>query len=161
MSKLYQAEVEGKHLFDIAEADLNDLDQHGLPGGMFHILRNNVGYDIEVVSADYSKKVFVFKVRGRKIEVLLRDPVEVQVHEMGLDVMPSAVTGDVKAPMPGLVLSVHVEEGDQVEEGERLVILEAMKMENVLAATGAGTVTAVHVEAGQPVDKGQTLVTLE
>lgn len=161
MSKLYQAEVEGKHLFDITEADLDALDQHGLPNGMYHVLKDNVGYDIEVVSADYDHKRFVLKVRGRKIEVLLRDPVEVQVHDMGLDVIPAGLAGDVKAPMPGMVLSIHVKEGDQIEEGDRLLILEAMKMENVLAAPGAGTVKVVNVEPGQPVDKGQTLIVVE
>ena len=66
--------------------------------------------------------------------------------------------GKVKAPMPGLVLRVEVEEGQTVTAGAGLVVLEAMKMENEIKAPVAGQVTAVHVSGGQAVDKGTVLV---
>jgi pyruvate carboxylase subunit B len=66
--------------------------------------------------------------------------------------------GKVKAPMPGLVLRVEVEEGDTVAAGAGLVVLEAMKMENEIKAPVAGTVTAVHVDGGQAVEKGMVMV---
>ena len=67
----------------------------------------------------------------------------------------------LKAPMPGLVVRVSVEEGSRVEAGSPLVVLEAMKMENELRATAAGVVKGVKVKAGQPVEKGQVLVEFE
>lgn len=67
----------------------------------------------------------------------------------------------LKAPMPGLVVRVAVEEGQQVEAGSALVVLEAMKMENELRATAAGVVKAVKVKPGQAVEKGQVLVEFE
>ena len=66
----------------------------------------------------------------------------------------------VRAPMPGLVVRVEVEEGDQVRPGQGLVIVEAMKMENELRAEVAGEVRAVHVRAGQTVEKDQALIDL-
>ncbi len=66
----------------------------------------------------------------------------------------------VRAPMPGLVVRVEVEEGDRVRPGQGLVIVEAMKMENELRADVAGEVRAVHVRAGQTVEKDQTLIDL-
>ena len=66
--------------------------------------------------------------------------------------------GKVKAPMPGLVLRVEVEEGQTVAAGAGLVVLEAMKMENEIKAPVAGRVVAVHVIGGQAVDKGMVLV---
>jgi biotin carboxyl carrier protein len=66
--------------------------------------------------------------------------------------------GKVKAPMPGLVLRVEVEEGQSVAAGDGLVVLEAMKMENEIKAPVDGRVTAVHVNDGQAVDKGTVLV---
>ncbi|HEX9393001.1 MAG TPA: biotin/lipoyl-containing protein, partial [Gemmatimonadales bacterium] len=69
--------------------------------------------------------------------------------------------GVVKAPMPGLVVRVEVQEGQRVEAGAGLVVVEAMKMENELRATRAGVVSRVHVKAGQTVDRGVPLVTLE
>jgi len=66
--------------------------------------------------------------------------------------------GTVKAPMPGLVLRVEVEEGDAVSAGDGLVVLEAMKMENEIKAPVSGKVTAIHVDGGQAVDKGMVMV---
>jgi biotin carboxyl carrier protein len=70
----------------------------------------------------------------------------------------SEAPGLVRAPMPGLVLRVEVEEGQRVVAGAGLVVLEAMKMENEIRSTGPGTVGAVLVEAGQAVEKGAALV---
>ena len=67
----------------------------------------------------------------------------------------------VKAPMPGLVQQVNVLVGDVVAEGQRLLVLEAMKMENDIQAPRAGRVTAVHVRAGDTVDSGRLLAELD
>lgn len=64
----------------------------------------------------------------------------------------------LKAPMPGLVLQIAVAEGDVVDPGARVVIVEAMKMENELKASAAGRVAKVLVSPGQAVEKGQVLV---
>ena len=74
-----------------------------------------------------------------------------------------AHTGEVtiKAPMPGLVRAVTVRVGDTVEQGQRLVLLEAMKMENEIHAPRAGTVKAVRVAAGETVENGRPLVVIE
>jgi pyruvate carboxylase subunit B len=66
----------------------------------------------------------------------------------------------VVAPMPGMVLKVEVKEGDDVREGQGVVIVEAMKMENELRAAGAGRVVRVHVKEGEAVEKDQVLVEL-
>jgi biotin carboxyl carrier protein len=67
----------------------------------------------------------------------------------------------VVAPMPGMVVKVEVAEGDLVREGQGIVIVEAMKMENELRATGSGRVTRVHVRRGDAVAKDQVLVVIE
>jgi biotin carboxyl carrier protein len=66
----------------------------------------------------------------------------------------------IKAPMPGLVMDVHVAAGDAVQTGQSLVILVAMKMENEIRAFESGTVKAVHVQKGDKVNVGQALVTI-
>ncbi|NIP83726.1 MAG: biotin/lipoyl-binding protein [Gemmatimonadetes bacterium] len=67
----------------------------------------------------------------------------------------------IRAPMPGLVVSVAVAEGDPVEAGQSVAIVEAMKMENDLKAESEGVVRRVAVEAGEPVEKGAVLVELD
>jgi len=67
----------------------------------------------------------------------------------------------VRAPMPGLVVRVNVKVGDEVQAGQGLVVMEAMKMENELRATAAGRVRSVEVSPGAAVEKGALLVALE
>ena len=64
------------------------------------------------------------------------------------------------APMPGLVVRVNVKPGDQVEAGQPLVVMEAMKMENELRSISSGLVKAVRAEPGAAVEKGTVLVEL-
>jgi biotin carboxyl carrier protein len=65
------------------------------------------------------------------------------------------------APMPGLIVKVHVSPGDRVEAGQGAVAMEAMKMENELRVPAAGTVKAVHAKVGEAVEKGMVLVEFE
>jgi pyruvate carboxylase subunit B len=67
----------------------------------------------------------------------------------------------IVAPMPGMIVRVAAQVGDQVQPGQGLVVMEAMKMENELRATTAGTVRAVLVQPGTAVDKGAVLMELE
>ena len=67
----------------------------------------------------------------------------------------------VKAPMPGLVIKVLVEKGDVIKQGQHVIILESMKMENELKAVRGGVVTAVKTEAGASVDKDQVLIVID
>jgi biotin carboxyl carrier protein len=78
------------------------------------------------------------------------------LHGRSGDVSDGAVT----SPMPGKVVKVLVKEGDQVDLGAPLVVVEAMKMENELSAPRAGTVKAVHVKPGDAVEGGALLVTV-
>jgi biotin carboxyl carrier protein len=63
--------------------------------------------------------------------------------------------------MPGLVIKVEVDPEDEVERGQALIVIEAMKMENEIKAVSAGRVTDVRVAAGQAVDKGEPLLVVE
>ena len=106
---------------------------------------------------------------------------DVQVEELSADTAPAAVapaaapaaapkaapkaTGaagatKVTAPMPGTILSVNVTVGQQVSEGQAVVILEAMKMENEIPAPASGTVASINVEKGATVETGAVLITL-
>ncbi len=68
--------------------------------------------------------------------------------------------GALTAPMPGVILEINVKVGDQVERGQQVAILDAMKMHNVIGATRTGTVAEVYVTAGQNVDHGDAIIKL-
>lgn len=76
---------------------------------------------------------------------------------------PTAVAGSdaMTAPMPGTILRLLVNVGDQVQENQPLMILEAMKMENEVVAGKAGTVSGIHVTQGQIVNAGDALITID
>jgi acetyl-CoA/propionyl-CoA carboxylase biotin carboxyl carrier protein len=68
---------------------------------------------------------------------------------------------DVRSPMPGAVLTVHVAEGQTIEAGDAIVTVEAMKMEHVVAAASSGRVTELAVRAADQVVRGQLLAVIE
>ncbi len=74
--------------------------------------------------------------------------------------IPGDGTESVKAPLPGLILDVKVKEGDAVKAGQDLLIMEAMKMENVVQAPHDGTVTKVYVKKSDSISEGDVLVTV-
>jgi len=74
---------------------------------------------------------------------------------------PDADSGAVLAPIPGVVLEIDVEPGDRVETGQELLVLEAMKMKNVIRAPYNGVVAAVHIHIGQQVQHHEPLLDLE
>lgn len=74
---------------------------------------------------------------------------------------PAGGNGGVTAPMPGTILRILVTEGQKVELGQTVAILEAMKMENNINANATGTVSSIQVNPGQSVDTGQLLLTIE
>ena len=74
---------------------------------------------------------------------------------------PAAASGageTVTSPLPGVILEVSVKVGDAVKKGQKVMVLEAMKMENVIEATADGTVTAIKVDKGDSVLEGAPLV---
>jgi len=83
------------------------------------------------------------------------------IRDMAAAAAPPSGPAPVVAPMPGLVVRVHVQPGEAVSAGQGLVVMEAMKMENELRAQGAGVVKAVLVRPGTAVEKGAVLVELE
>jgi len=85
-------------------------------------------------------------------------PVAAPVAGPGPAVPPQSGTGGVASPIAGTVLEVKVKVGDKVEQGQTLLVIEAMKMETAIAAPGAGQIKAVLVAAGDAVRENQTLV---
>ena len=126
---------------------------------VLHVLSGNRSSVIEVVNADFAAKSFVLRIDGTEHHIRLRDAVEARVHAMGFDINKNhAQQKEITSPMPGLVLKVLVQPGDQVIPGQPVLVLEAMKMENVLGAPTEGTVGEILIEEGRNVDKGQLLV---
>jgi biotin carboxyl carrier protein len=92
--------------------------------------------------------------------VALRDQYDELLHALGMDEMNTHKVNDLKAPMPGLVTNINVVEGQEVDKGDVLVTLEAMKMENTLKCTAKAVVKKIAVKKGSAVEKNQILIYL-
>jgi len=130
-------------------------------GRHLHLLDQGKSYTAELISLDRDSKKAVIKVNGNPYEVVLKDRFDDLLEELGMDHLTEAATEDLKAPMPGLVISVSVDTGTEVKKGDPLLILEAMKMENVLKAHFDGTVKEICVSAGAAVEKNELLIKFE
>jgi biotin carboxyl carrier protein len=138
-----------------------ELDIMSSGNGQFHILKNQKAYKVDIESVDYLKKTFVFKVNGSIYTSTISDKYDRLIDQLGMKIGVVQHSGDVKAPMPGLVVEVPVAVGQTVAKGDKVLILEAMKMENVIKAAGDGVIKAVHVSKGMAVEKGQLLIEIE
>jgi biotin carboxyl carrier protein len=157
-NKTFQATVDESYVFEDIDGKL-DLISTG--PGRFHVIKNNQSYNAELVEANYNAKTFAIKVNGKVYEIKLEDQYDMLVERLGLHVAQQQQVKDIMAPMPGMVLEVSVEAGQEVSEGAPLLILEAMKMENVIKSPGDGIVKTVHIKQGQAVDKNQLLIEME
>ena len=131
-----------------------------LSDSRFHMIMNNKSYRM-MIHDQADDKHMVVEVNGNKYTVSIQDNFDILLHELGMDDALSNKVVDIKAPMPGLVLNILVNEGDEVEKDTPLLVLEAMKMENVLKSPGSGIIDAVKVKLKDAVEKGQLLITFK
>ena len=110
---------------------------------------------------DIEEQHIKFTLNGNPVSLPVRDEQALLLKKMGFKSIAGTSAGKLTAPMPGKILEVKTREGEQVKQGDSLVILEAMKMENELKAPVDGSVSAVHVEAGSSVEKNTVLIEIE
>ncbi len=134
------------------------LDLVHLGDSNYHLVHQHKTYHCSLLNIDLPTKKLTVNVNGQNFDLSIEDEIDTLIRELGLGVVETAASKDVFAPMPGLVLDVLVAVGDAVESGDKLLVLEAMKMENSLTADGAGTVTSIAVSKGDAVEKRQLLI---
>ena len=155
----YKVNVNQQFSFEGLSA--KDLDVIDLGNNRFHLLHDNQSYQAELLHVDYAAKSFTFNINGSRYEVQVEDQYDELIDRLGFALSSSTKVKDVKAPMPGLVLEIDVVVGQEIKKGDPILILEAMKMENVIKAAGNGIVKKIHVQKGMPVEKGFLLVEMD
>ena len=129
--------------------------------GTFHLIINNKSIEVEVVDADPKNKIYKLMVNNKVFTVSLKDKLDDLLHQLGMDNSSATKVNNLKAPMPGLVLDIRVSEGEKINKGDTLIVLEAMKMENALKAESDATVKKINIKKGNTVEKNQVLIQLE
>jgi biotin carboxyl carrier protein len=137
---------------------LQDWDIQAIDERRFHLLHNHQSFTAEILHVNRNEKTVSLKINNQLVSIALKDRFDLLLHQMGMSTAGSSKLNDLKAPMPGLVVKLLVDIGATVHKGDGLLILEAMKMENVIKADGTGTVKDIKVSAGTKVEKGELLI---
>ena len=126
-------------------------------GELYSILLDHRSYEAVVEERDDRHYVLI---TGGMYEAKVTDERSRRLESAFMAFGDAGGEAQIRAPMPGLIVRVPVEEGQEVTRGQTVVILESMKMENELKAPRDGVVRHVHVEAGQSVEQNKVLVTV-
>lgn len=124
----------------------------------YHVLWEHRSYNVEVLEQVPSEKRWVLRINGQLFTTTAKDRFDLLLDSLGMNQASKTKQNQVKAPMPGLIQSVEVEEGATVQKGDLLLVLVAMKMENALKSPGDGVVKTIRCQAGESVDKNQVLI---
>lgn len=161
MDKSYQLTVNNTQIFNHTASTNTTLDAVEVSPSKFHILKNNQAYTAEIIATDFIAKTYTVKVNGNTYSVAIANPLDLLIKEMGFLVGNSKQINEIKAPMPGLILEMSVSVGQEVQENDCLLILEAMKMENSFLSPRAGIIKSISAKKGDAVEKGQLLIEFE
>ncbi|MFO7719424.1 MAG: biotin/lipoyl-containing protein [Gillisia sp.] len=161
MEKRYKVKVNETMEFEFTQKQIDALDSNEISPLKYHILNGPRSFKGEIVQSDFFKKEYEIKISGNLYQVNISNELDLLIEEMGLSLGQAVVVNDIKAPMPGLILEVLIKEGEAVKEGDYLLVLEAMKMENTLTAPRDGVVKSISVNKGETVEKNQLLIEME
>ena len=147
---------------NLTEGTINDQDFNWdvieVKNNSFSVIKDHQSYNVEVLNVIPEEKSFLIKVNGLKYQMQAKDKYDELLHSLGMDNLATKKVSDLKAPMPGLVFDIIVSEGQEVKKGNALLILEAMKMENMIKSPTDGVIKSIEVEKGVAVEKNQVLL---
>ncbi|GAB3232828.1 biotin/lipoyl-binding protein [Algoriphagus aestuariicola] len=123
-----------------------------------HLIRDNESIEAELLSIDHATKTLQIRIGHKTASLKLKDRFDLLLEQMGMSMNGSGSVKDIKAPMPGLILDLMVKPGDEVKKGDVVLILEAMKMENIIKSPGDGIVREIKVALKQSVEKNQVMI---
>lgn len=161
MEDIYTVGVGDETEFSLGPQSAASLDLVKTGEDTHHLIHGGKGYRVSWPKADFHKGLYVVEIEGRRYETWVKTPLDGLIQRMGLAGNGNRDIDAILAPMPGLLLEVLVQEGDKVEKGDRLLVLEAMKMENIISSPRAGTIKKIHQGQGATVDKKQLLLEFE
>ncbi|MCC5920015.1 MAG: biotin/lipoyl-binding protein [Cyclobacteriaceae bacterium] len=122
---------------------------------------DNKVYRLQLAEANHEKGTAVLYIDNKKADVSIQDKISLLLEELGMSDMATSKVSEIKAPMPGLILDILCEVGQEVEEGDKLFVLEAMKMENIIKSGGSGKIKSIEVAKGDSTEKNQILLHFE
>ena len=158
--KTYKVKTNG-FLFSFTKDEIDKTDLVALSPVSFNLIKDHRCSSAKLLEANATAKRLTIEIEGETFDIEIKDELDQVLERMGFGKASNKQVKEIKAPMPGLVLEIAVTDGQEVKEGDKLLILEAMKMENSIMIQTSAIIKKVSVSAGQAVEKGQVLVELE
>jgi biotin carboxyl carrier protein len=158
--KISQISV-GESVFKAEDLKSSDFDLVQIDNKHYHILLGESSIEAECTYADLDQKIIHLRIEGTLYKVQLQNNLDDLVQTLGFNLKSESREKEIKAPMPGLVLKVMVNVNEEVKEGQELLILEAMKMENIIQAPTSGIIESISVSDGDAVEKNQVLISFK
>ncbi|MFC0771611.1 acetyl-CoA carboxylase biotin carboxyl carrier protein subunit [Terrimonas alba] len=158
--KTYKVKTNG-FLFSFTKDEIDKTDLVALSPVSFNLIKDHRCSNAKLLEANATAKRLTIEIEGETFDIEIKDELDQVLERMGFGKASNKQVKEIKAPMPGLVLEIAVTDGQEVREGDKLLILEAMKMENSIMIQTNAIIKKVSVSAGQAVEKGQVLVELE
>lgn len=152
----YGIELKGEDI--TVNGEVLEIDSSATGKYSSNLIFKNKSFNAEVVEFDKKEKKCIIKVNGNIYTIQVEDQFDQLLKKLGIDNLSATKISEIKAPMPGLVLSISVNEGDEIAKGDNLLILEAMKMENMLKSSTDGVIKKILVKQGDKVEKNQILI---
>lgn len=165
---MYEAKVNDSFEFKVEEkpegiflnGELHHTDIVKISAHAFQVLYKGQSIKVFVEEVDTEEKVVRLRINGKKAHTQLTSELDRLLKDLGMEDLATVKAADIKAPMPGLIHSLLVDEGAEVQKGDGILILEAMKMENVIKAPADGVIGKILVDQGASVEKNALLVSL-
>ena len=126
---------------------------------LYHVIHEGKSYNVFIHKVDRDSRQVTLSVNGKQTQIKVQSRMEKLLKELGMEHNMNKKLDSLKAPMPGLIHSLKVETGQEVKKGAPLLILEAMKMENIIKSPGEGVVKEIHVAEQNSVEKNALLIT--
>lgn len=161
MNKTYQVKVNETLEFSVSDEDIKVLDTIETSDLKYHLLKDGKSYSAEIIDPNFHQKTYKVKINNNTYNIHINNALDGLIKELGFEMGNSQKADKIIAPMPGLILEINVKTGDEVKENDALLILEAMKMENVISSPRDGTIKSISVKKGDAVDKNLILIEFE
>lgn len=158
---MFRVTIDDHDHVEISEEEVQQANLIKVDDRKYHAIVGTKNYTLELTELDLRAKTMLLNVNGRTFHIHIEDQLDLLIERLGLDRHSTKKSPPLLAPMPGLVVKIMVQPGAAIHAGDGLVVLEAMKMENVLKATQGGVVQEVKVQPGQAVKQGEMLMSFE
>ena len=144
--------------FGFSQKEVDQLDVLDQGNDHYHLVHENKSIEMKLIDRDFIHRTYSISINAHVYKIKIHGPLDDLIKKMGYSTSASKVIDSIIAPMPGIILELKVKKGQAVKEGDTLLILEAMKMENAIICPKNTVIKEIYVDVGETVDKNKLLI---